>query len=642
MAANKKSISVPLRGIIRNKPQSQSENGDCEELINLRFEDGAWRGVGEKLAKRYIISTTREYLTVVRPMMLDDGMFVGYCQTDNKVYLITASAFEQSSETEILALESGEAFSRFAWLNNTLVCYTDQRVIMLQYEHEDNSFVLLPPLNNASLPAPRIAVGEDTEGEDDYILVASEWNPDGAVYGLTQENLDIILTDFLTKYAEQRKDGLDCGFANIMVAYKLFDGNYTLHQGPFPINLFYTPPRIVHDGGTYPDANRRMEMYINKIKLFYFFPEEVREDLQAWFDMGIIQSLSVFMTDLINPYNVFEPLLEKWSSETGGYYPPADYTQVDLLPEAINYYHVGDIQISDIVNSPTDEPGRYLLPLGDGKLTSIQSNEAMPVDNFSYHQLLPGADYRYNSRLHLGDIKTIPGKIPWPFYEWFDSASADPELDGAFYPRNDQMLIDYTTSHIASTSTQGIFDNTDYSLMVAATLVVDGRKCVSIKTVDTASLRHWGDLGMRALVSYPDIRATKLTVLIGYTGDENSPRVLAEYDLVKHPFHNYAYYKNPESWYKPSWIKLPADNTAYNLLSQWDNNLPGYFEEPNRVQVSEVNNLFYYPAKQSYRIGNPDYTVRAMIVAQEPMTEMQFGQFPLYVFTAGGVFALEE
>lgn len=60
--------------------------------------------------------------------------------------------------------------------------------------------------------------------------------------------------------------------------------------------------------------------------------------------------------------------------------------------------------------------------------------------------------------------------------------------------------------------------------------------------------------------------------------------------------------------------------------------------ERNRVYVSEVDNPFVFPAETRYTVGN------GVVLAERSMTmnvtDRNFGQYPVYVFTSDGVFAL--
>lgn len=64
--------------------------------------------------------------------------------------------------------------------------------------------------------------------------------------------------------------------------------------------------------------------------------------------------------------------------------------------------------------------------------------------------------------------------------------------------------------------------------------------------------------------------------------------------------------------------------------------------EPNRIQVSEANNCFVYPYENSYRVGSETSTIIAANSAAVEMSDAKFGEFPLYVFTDEGVFAMQS
>ncbi len=57
------------------------------------------------------------------------------------------------------------------------------------------------------------------------------------------------------------------------------------------------------------------------------------------------------------------------------------------------------------------------------------------------------------------------------------------------------------------------------------------------------------------------------------------------------------------------------------------------------IYVSEVNNPLVFPARYALSVGSG--TVLAIASAAKPLSQGQFGQFPLYAFTTEGVWALE-
>lgn len=60
---------------------------------------------------------------------------------------------------------------------------------------------------------------------------------------------------------------------------------------------------------------------------------------------------------------------------------------------------------------------------------------------------------------------------------------------------------------------------------------------------------------------------------------------------------------------------------------------------PNKIYTSAVNNPFYFPRTSINTVGTGE--ILAMCTAAKPLSQGQFGAFPLYAFTTEGVWALE-
>lgn len=63
---------------------------------------------------------------------------------------------------------------------------------------------------------------------------------------------------------------------------------------------------------------------------------------------------------------------------------------------------------------------------------------------------------------------------------------------------------------------------------------------------------------------------------------------------------------------------------------------------PNRLQVSEINNPYSYPYETSYRIGSATNEIIAVNSGAIEMSDTKFGEFPVYVFTKEGIFAMQS
>ena len=128
---------------------------------------------------------------------------------------------------------------------------------------------------------------------------------------------------------------------------------------------------------------------------------------------------------------------------------------------------------------------------------------------------------------------------------------------------------------------------------------------------------------------YPDTRAYKAAFILHDA--DGSPVALSEIDLKPHDFLNGAY------WLADSLVgSLPfreTDTDPYASLTV-DDTVPAL----STVYVSEVNNPFVFKAASAVSVGASE--VFALSTAARPLSQGQFGQFPLYAFTSEGVWAL--
>ena len=147
---------------------------------------------------------------------------------------------------------------------------------------------------------------------------------------------------------------------------------------------------------------------------------------------------------------------------------------------------------------------------------------------------------------------------------------------------------------------------------------------VHVKTESGMKIVHGASTAYGAMVSpylsYPDSRAVKMIIY--------NDKYYDEIPLKPHPFLNIAYslkglypYSITDKY--GTYTPLPEDSVSV---------------APNKLKVSNVSNPFYFPAKQTYTVSSRN--IVAMATATTALSTGQFGQFPLYVFTGEGVFAL--
>lgn len=92
--------------------------------------------------------------------------------------------------------------------------------------------------------------------------------------------------------------------------------------------------------------------------------------------------------------------------------------------------------------------------------------------------------------------------------------------------------------------------------------------------------------------------------------------------------------------YKPRLVDL--NNVSDEPLEYSNIDDSGTYEDSNRVQVSETDDVFSYPAVNSYRAGSIDNKIIAANSVYGQVTEQKFGMFPIYLFTKEGIYIMEQ
>ena len=190
-------------------------------------------------------------------------------------------------------------------------------------------------------------------------------------------------------------------------------------------------------------------------------------------------------------------------------------------------------------------------------------------------------------------------------------------ITGNLYTYNGKLHVGNIREKLAKPYPLGMFAVSDINEFTVNTEV-------HVKTESGMKIVHGASTAYGAMVSpylsYPDSRAVKMIIY--------NDKYYDEIPLKPQPFLNIAYslkglYPHSITDKYGTYTPLPEDSVSV---------------APNKLKVSNVSNPFYFPAKQTYTVSSRN--IVAMATATTALSTGQFGQFPLYVFTGEGVFAL--
>ena len=129
------------------------------------------------------------------------------------------------------------------------------------------------------------------------------------------------------------------------------------------------------------------------------------------------------------------------------------------------------------------------------------------------------------------------------------------------------------------------------------------------------------------MVIFPDSRAYKMAILIEDASVVGFASTALVVQMSSSPAYNYSYFF--------------SDNAKSNVPDSdiLSAELSDIYEETNVINVSAAGNPMVFPVEHSYLF---DGTIKNLAYATEPISQTQIGQYPLYVFTDKGIFAMEQ
>jgi len=633
---------LTLKGINRSLPSLLSDGLYAHELINMRFKDAAWRAVGSKVAvDAEPITDHDEYTIIVAPPIIDNKYLVGYHAPFDDLELIDTS----TGATSVISAYTGLVESIYFFGRLMIVKVPDDRLLFKVNETLDG-YDLLPDIPEGQM---------------------SLWHTGEAMYNLPSESSkQKAVLAVSKKISEDRLIGRFEGHVFVRFAWRLWDNSLIQHSAVHYHHVGFSPEMMImiedgEDGGNFTVNNYKA----CAPRIGLSLDSKDIEALEKYKD--VITGLAMFMSDPVSTYQSnINDYIRGWDAvyitNRLVEHRPLPRELENLFADVKGFYKVFEISRDDLIKQIEDLPSgetTVYKNLEIANVGAIETNELLPVDNFTNHKIFGEEYYDYNSRLHIGNVKTRfktcynLGKYP----NWIEGNTEDEALRDSIYPGSgvyvDNPLfygaldgIDiYAEVEIETVGGQRVTKRLleyDEGMLIARRL---GAAPSGFTTYFQGTTGSQYMLTLKEVLTYPDTRAKKfrMVMVVESTGVH---RTIAEYELTAHPYLNISYSKpvvahTGNKYYTPNYKAIKTDYTEHPVHTPFDDyNVP--LPDTNRVQVSEVNNAFLYPAKYSYRIGPISNTVIKLATMSEPMSTGQYGDFPLNIFTSQGVFNLNK
>lgn len=599
-------IQTPITGITTT---SAYDEGSCFSLVNLRPKNGALHPVSPRKIVREL---SQKYDIVFVHQNNNYRNWIGVINESN--YSSVYWDIRDEQPNSIASHISGKINS-IQQVGNTISLITDDNIYYLFYHNEKYTYL-------GEIPqVPVINMGTSTEMAHAQFYFTDEYKsgtvtPDNFIdstKGLVNKAMDALVNGWTDKDGTWH-DGFglmlfDACF--IRYAYRLYDGTLTKHSPPILVmpakNILNTKTiQYMFYDGKLVDNFSKIDVYGHRIYMHYDFTQFDNGNIEKWKD--IIKSVDIFLSPPLGISNI-ENIRKDLTTKDG---VRVDNTPLikELTPEILkNVANASTFYLIRSINLGTSSPGDGdPLPTKDktddiSRLENLIFQEVMSDDNFSNHKYGAEVSYAYNSRLHLGNIKTT-------FFRGFNASYF-------------QWLTNYN-------GVEGVPGQVS-SLCIEVEIQV-GPNVEKVYSFYTQYV--WAPkLFAGAFVSYPDPRAKRLTIYEvsrENTGDYVWTRVFTT-QLEPHNLLNIAFYLN--DGLKPivgiddaQEVPRPDTSKTITLL------------ESNKIKVSELSNPLNFPNTNTYQTGTGN--ILALATNAMNVSDRNYGQYPLYVFTTQGIWTL--
>lgn len=593
-----KKITIPLSGITRSTDDGISKDGECIELINVRVKNGSLSPMGRPIQgkifpggrKPVYIHQNAGYTHYLSYSESAGILYHEYNKVGGEYVPVGASICEVP---DLINVES---------IGNTLIVLTPTGIKYLIFlEGTYKNLGQKPPLPTLAFKkGHQISKSEELGGPFNL-----EWNMSaGNDTAERHQTFRDACTGALFKTMDSLKEeGYIYEHVTIRYAIRLFDGSLIRHSSPTVLTLdsSNSPFIMLKGSGTgttvRPDERVDIKNVTGRAQLTGFLIDytvtEIGE-IQTWGD--IIQSIDIF----INLQNPFEDTaaLDLRAPKPNTKYEFGKKTDINkFFGKTSNFYFIESIPIKELkvgkgAEVREEQSGRATIQIVGidlkDKLKNLVQQEAMDDDDFSHTSIYGLCSFVYNSRLHLGNIRT-------------------------------QLFEGYKYSQLAN------YDNPDSNENVLSATIytyLQSEKGLSIVKSTNSNINSFG---LSPIITYPDSRAYRMEIKVTTPVGEKGISL----NLKPHPFLSCAYYQDKDM----APIQLNTSTIIQDVSTENTTDI-----SPNKLKVSELNNPLVFPVEQTYLVSNGE--IIGLCSATTALSQGQFGQFPLYVFTNEGLYTL--
>lgn len=284
------------------------------------------------------------------------------------------------------------------------------------------------------------------------------------------------------------------------------------------------------------------------------------------------------------------------------------------------FYKLRTLAVSDL--KPEE---RVVLPVEGDYLQSLVTREVMTDDYLSHDRLSATSSLAYNSRINLSGVKRklFAGFSPSSMFAFTDRYIERWQQTGNAILVEPSSFPDYLDVSVfvkEGGKTYLLQSSGSCGAFLSPRIMRDGAA-------------HMLERNTGCYIFYPNVNAVKLVIssIYGGAGATSGGGSLI-IDLKPHEFLNGAYALL-------DYNRQRINNFSPDLVPEITASPDDRVDCGSGIYTSEVNNPFFFPVTGINTVGTG--RIRGIATAAKALSQGQFGQFPLYVFSDDGIWAME-
>lgn len=593
---------VGLLGISNVAPADICNDGECCDIVNMRNNNGLWSicGIPEKILESdnsgrstKFIHCNNDYSHLIsydgKTIFWEADFVDGLCSPVRKAIadIDNVTSFESMGNVLMAKCDNGYQYLIFNKNSYSLIGEIDMP--LLQFKLESPIIEIGSQLESYKLPYP-VEIGKNFEN---YRYISNKIYNEAvpAMFDLNNKGRTFS-TPFLVRYA-----------------IKLFDGSYIKPSAPILMISRDDIRSIFKMKAIFSYSDSESAYFIYNPNIFFkansLWFKTLHLPSSEWDD--IISSIDIFIS---NPLNIASNESNKVVYTDEYFNDPNNRTSIfnvnlefptlsdkeikERLSNESLFYKIASYKPSVLRENINNY--KHIYP--PFTLDALVSQDILPIDNFSHYNFTGNVSFLYNSRLHIGNICR---SLPKPF-EIANFAIPDNLINGN---KSELSFEGVNRCHIKVTINSSIGD----------------------KFVET-DMEIPKDGYLTSYISYPDSRASLMEIWLEY---DNDSKKYVSIPLTGSKVENMAYFIN-DDFKGIGFVKYNEDIPSNKQID--------YENFPNLLRVSNSENPFCFSQKLSYNISSGEILNIATVTTE--LSQGRYGDFPLYIFTSDGIWALQH